>query len=312
MLENFRLRVFRSAAGRLSFSRAGEELLLTQPAVTQQIRALEDELGAALFDRGGGRIQLTAAGAALLPFAERLRVLGEEAAAAVAAAAGGRAGAGELTLAASQTIGQYLLPRWIAGFLREHPRIAVSVRGGNTDGVLQAVVAREAALGLIEGPPRRTDVQVEPFFRDEMALLVPAGHPWAGKEVPLPALAGEPLLFREFGSGSRRIVEQALAAAGIKLRELRVRMEFDSTEGLLTGVEAGLGAAFASRWAAGNRLALGTLRRARVPGLALGREFALAYPAGPPPAGNGALFRAFLLDPCLREESGTEGGAPGV
>ena len=107
MIENFRIRVFRAVAQHLNFSRAAEELLLTQPAVTQQIKALEDELGVPLFDRGGGRIALTAGGRALLPFAEKMKELSDEAFAAVADAFG--QSAGELALGASQTIGQYIL-----------------------------------------------------------------------------------------------------------------------------------------------------------------------------------------------------------
>ena len=110
MIENFRIRVFRAVAQHLNFSRAAEELLLTQPAVTQQIKALEDEFGVPLFDRGGGHITLSAGGKALLPYVEKMKVLSDEATAAVAEAFGQQAG--ELVLGASQTIGQYLLPNF--------------------------------------------------------------------------------------------------------------------------------------------------------------------------------------------------------
>jgi len=112
MIENFRIRVFRAVAQHLNFSRAAEELLVTQPAVTQQIKALEDEFGVPLFDRGGGHIALTAGGRALLPFAEKMKELSDEAIASVAEAFGQQAG--ELSLGASQTIGQYLLPTFVA------------------------------------------------------------------------------------------------------------------------------------------------------------------------------------------------------
>ena len=112
MIENFRIRVFRAVAQHLNFSRAAEELLVTQPAVTQQIKALEDEFGVPLFDRGGGHIALTAGGRALLPFAEKMKELSDEAIASVAEAFGQQAG--ELSLGASQTIGQYLLPTFAA------------------------------------------------------------------------------------------------------------------------------------------------------------------------------------------------------
>ncbi len=293
MIENFRIRVFRSVARHLNFSRAAEELLLTQPAVTQQIKALEDEFGVPLFDRGGGRISLTPGGAALLPFAERMKVIGEEAVAAVASAYGQQAG--ELTLGASQTIGQYVLPSLVASFLKSHPRVTVTVRSGNSDAILESLVAREIHMALIEGPEQRKDLHIEPFMEDHMVLVVPAGHEWADHEVEVGDMCRQKLMLREFGSGSRRVVEQALAAAGIKAKDLCTGMEFDSNEGLLSAVEAGLGVTFVSRWAVRNQLALGTLKLARIRGLKLSRQFSMAYPAGPEPTGSVGAFRAVLL-----------------
>ena len=134
MIENFRVRVFRAVAQHLNFSRAAEELLLTQPAVTQQIKALEDEFGVPLFDRGGGHIALTAGGKALFPFAEKMKELSDGAVVAVAEAFGQQAG--ELALGASQTIGQYLLPTFVAKFRQTNPKIKVIARSGNTDEML--------------------------------------------------------------------------------------------------------------------------------------------------------------------------------
>jgi len=293
MIENFRIRVFRAVAHHLNFSRAAEELLLTQPAVTQQIKALEDEFGVSLFDRGGGRITLTPGGAALLPFAEQMKTLTDDAIAAVASAYGEHAG--ELNIGASQTIGQYLLPTFVAAFLRTYPKIRVTARSGNTDQMLEALVAGQVHIALIEGPEQRRDVHVEPFMEDHLVLVVPATHDWAGHEISLDELKSQPLLMREFGSGSRRIVEQALTGAGLKIKDLTISMELDSTEGLLNAVEAGLGVTFVSRWAVRNQLALGTLKLSRVGGLKLARSFSMAYPAGPEPTGSVGAFRGFLL-----------------
>ena len=293
MIENFRIRVFRVVAHHLNFSRAAEELLLTQPAVTQQIKALEEEFGVPLFDRGGGHISLTPGGKALLPFADKMKELSEEASAAVAGAYGHQAG--ELSLGASQTIGQYLLPNIVASFLQSHPKVHITARSGNTDAMLEALVAREIHLALIEGPEQRKDVHIEPFMEDHMVLVVPAGHEWANHEIKISELATQPLLMREFGSGSRRVVEQALAASGLKSKDLRISMELDSTEGLLSAVEAGLGVTFVSRWTVRNQIALGTLKLARVSGLKLSRKFSMAYPAGPEPTGSVGAFRSFLL-----------------
>jgi DNA-binding transcriptional LysR family regulator len=300
-LENFRLKVFRAVARHLNFTRAAEELLLTQPAVTQQIRALEDELGLPLIDRGGGRIALTPAGEALLPYAERLKALGEEAIEAVQGSAGSESGT--LLLGASQTIAQYLLPRFIVAFSREQPRVSIHAISGNTDAMLEALADHRIQLALIEGPGRRRDLHIEPFMDDQMVLVVPAGHEWAGQEIAPDDLARAPFLMRELGSGSRRIVEAALAKVGLKKKDIRTSMEIDSTEGLLSAVEAGLGVTFVSRWAARNHLALGTVALAHVTGLRLSRRFAVAYPSGPAPKGSAGLFHQFLLGQARHEMS---------
>ena len=293
-MENFRLRVFRAVAHHLNFRIAAEELLLTQSAVTQQIKALESEMDVPLFDRAGGRVSLTPAGAALLPFADRLAALAAEAREAVAAANG--ASAGRLALGASQTIGQYLLPRLIAGFLEQNPKVEISVAGGNTQTILEALVEHRVQLCLIEGPAMRRDVQVEPFMEDHMVCVVPSGHEWADQEIDVKELQRATLVARELGSGSRRIVEQAMEKAGLEVKKLRLLMTFDSTEGLLSAVEAGLGVAFVSRWAVRNQLALGTLKLARVRGLNLARMFSLARVAGPEPAGIARAFHRFVLE----------------
>ncbi len=278
-MENFRLKVFRAVATHLNFSRAAEELLLTQPAVTQQIKAIEDEFAVPLFDRTGGRITLTPAGQALLPYAEKFKALCDEAQSVVANVSG--IPGGQLALGASQTISHYLLPNLVAGFLRQNPRIAITVTSGNTDAVLEALAEHKTQLALIEGPALRKDIRVERFMEDYLVLVVPAEHEWA------------------FGSGSRRVVENALVQAGLKRKDLKTRMELDSTEGLLSAVEAGLGVAFVSRWAVRNQLTLGTLKLARVRGVTFSRMFSLAYAAGPEPTGNTAAFRSFLLNHSL-------------
>ncbi len=293
-MENFRLRVFRAVAHHLNFRRAAEELLLTQPAVTQQIKALEEEYSTPLFSRTGGHVSLTPAGEALLPFATQLKILSDEAREAVAAASG--ATAGELSIGASQTIGQYLLPKLLAGFLGENPRAEISITGGNTRYVLQELRAQRINVALIEGPAMGKDVRVKPFMEDHMVCIVPAGHEWADQEVTLEDLKQMTWLTREQGSGSRRIIESAFQKAGLRPRDLKLGMTFDSTEGLLSAVEEGLGVAFVSRWAVRNQLALDTLKLARVRGLSIARMFSLATAAGPEPAGIAGVFYRFVLE----------------
>jgi DNA-binding transcriptional LysR family regulator len=293
-MENFRLQVFRAVARHLNFRLASEELLLTQPAVTQQIKTLESELSVALFERAAGRVTLTPAGQTLLPYAERMAAISLEAHEAVVAATGGTSGT--LAVGASQTIGQYLLPRLIAGFMHEFPQVKVSAVGGNTQAVLEAVLEHRVQVGLIEGPASRRDFRIEAFMEDHMVCVVPVGHEWADEEIPIAAMQGTMMVTRELGSGSRKIVEQALTEAGVRVRDLHIGMTADSTEGMLSAVEAGLGVGFVSRWAVRNQLALGTLRIARVKGLKLARMFSMATLAGPEPAGVAGAFRRFVLE----------------
>ena len=308
-MENFRLRIFRTVAQSLNFRVAAEALLLTQPAVSQQIKALEAELGTSLFDRSSGRVSLTPAGAALLPFADRLKTLAEEAVQAVAGVSGSTTG--QLALGASQTIGQYILPKLVAGFLREYARVTLTITGGNTQSVLEELRARRIQLALIEGPTLGNDIQVTPFMEDHMVCAVPAGHEWADQEIALSDLSQATLLMREQGSGSRRIVEQALSAAGLPMREMQLGLTFDSTEGQLSAVEAGLGVAFVSRWAVRNQLALETLRLVRVRGLSLARMFSLAQLAGPEAVGAAGAFARFVLERAETLAPRSTGRSPG-
>src|ERR1700739_2370754 len=202
---------------------------------------------------------------------------------------------GSLAIGASQTIGQYLLPNFVAGFLRDHPLVTITAASGNTDEMLEALTTHRIQVALIEGPSLRKDIHIEPFMEDHMVLVVPASHEWADSEIDISVLKDAPLLMREFGSGSRRVIENALIKGGLKKKDLNTRMELDSTEGLLSAVEAGLGVTFVSRWAVRNQLALGTLKLARVQGLKLSRMFSIVYPAGPEPNGNVGAFRRFLL-----------------
>jgi DNA-binding transcriptional LysR family regulator len=292
-MENFRLKVFRTAARSLNFRKASEALFITQPAVTQQIKALEDEVGTPLFDRTKGKVTLTKSGSVLLEYAERLKQLADEAAQALAEVSGQHRD--ELCVGASQTIGQYLLPNLLAGFLKTYGDVALCGMSGNTDQVLDALAEHKIDLALIEGPSARSEVKSVPFMEDHIVLAVPSAHEWAGAQVDVQALTDIPLVSRELGSGSRRVVEAALAEAGVRQNDIHYSLTLDSTEGILSAVEAGFGVAFVSRWAVRNQLALGTLAIAHVQGLRLSRVFSVAHRIGPVPQGSAGAFHRFLL-----------------
>lgn len=294
-LENFRLVVFRAVAEQLSFRKAAEELYLTQPAVSLQIKALEEDLAVQLFDRSGIHVSLTQAGEVLLRHARHAHALALQAQSDIAQAVGEHAG--ELALGASTTIAQYVLPRLLGEFRAVHPRVAIGLISGNTEQIVHALEAKKIELGFIEGPARSREVRTEPFLLDEMMLIVPAGHEWAERQsIPRADLSRMSLVMREHGSGSRHVIENALESHGIRRASLRIAMELDSTEAIKSAVEAGLGVGFVSRWALAKDARLGTaFKTVDVAGLRIKRDLLVASLAGPPSHGPVQDFRRFVL-----------------
>ncbi|HEX4036419.1 MAG TPA: LysR family transcriptional regulator [Acidobacteriaceae bacterium] len=293
-MENFRLKVFRTVAAEANFRRAAERLHLSQPAVSQQIHALEEELGVTLFDRGKGRVRLTAAGAILLTYARKGARLAEEAQAALDGARGEVAG--DLRIGASLTITQYVLPRMLGQFLRHHPRIRFSVQSANTERIITALAADQIDLGLIEGPVSSREVLRQRFLEDRMVLIAGRRYPWPEKTpVSVGALSQVPLIMRERGSGSRRVIELALRRAGLRWKDLHIPMELDSIVAIVSAVEEDLGAAFVSEWAIRKEARLGTVRIIPVDGLDMRRDFTLIRAFGPIPAGPAGAFERFAL-----------------
>jgi DNA-binding transcriptional LysR family regulator len=292
-VENFRLKVFRTVARHLNFRKAAEELCLTQPAVTLQIKTLELSLGVQLFDRSGARISLTSAGSVLLKYAHNIGELESAALAALALLAGDQRG--DLRIGASLTIAQYILPHLLGAFQQQHPQVRPHVTTCNTEQVLEELVARDVSVGFIEGPALRRDVHTETFLEDEIVLMVPPSHEWSERGFVEPAeLKQERMIMRERGSGTRRVVEMALQKAGVQAKQLKLAMEFDSTEGIMTAVEAGLGIGFASLWSISKALQLGSLRIVPIHDVRITRPLRVAYARNQEPQGITLAFLNFL------------------
>jgi DNA-binding transcriptional LysR family regulator len=291
-LENFRLKVFRTVGEHLSFRKAAELLFLTQPAVTLQIKALEEDLGVRLFDRVGGRVTLTKQGATLLRYARRIASIVAQADEKLLAGEGQLSGV--LALGVSTTIAQYVLPRMLAGFLTEHSRIQLSLHSGNTDAIVQLLMDGKVSIGLIEGPARQREVRTEPFMEDELVLIARPDLEFG--RLSRDQLLASTLLLREYGSGSRHVVETALERAGFKLKSFNNVIELDSTEAIKSAVEAGLGLAFVSCWATHKEIELRALRIVEVEGLRVTRHYLVVSRVGPEPSGVAGAFRSFALD----------------
>jgi DNA-binding transcriptional LysR family regulator len=243
MIENFKLKVFRVVADTLNFRRAADELHLTQPAITSQIKSLEEGLGIALFDRISRDIRLTPAGTTLLQYVRQIEAISNAAVAALAPF-GGQEGI-EISIGASHTIAVYLLPRLLLTLQKDWPKLRIHIMGGSTNEILHALTMHQIGVGLIEAPAFRPDLKIEVFGEDELALIVRPDHRWAEKtELRAAELVQEPILLREVGSGMRKFVEEYLEKNGVLRQQLRTSIDMNSTEGILAAVEAGLGIGF--------------------------------------------------------------------
>jgi DNA-binding transcriptional LysR family regulator len=263
--------------------------------VSLQIKALEEDVGVQLFDRMGRQIALTPAGVLLLDYAQQVRGLLDRAERGIAALNGEHAG--ELALGASTTIAQYVLPRLLAEFRREHPRIHITLTSGNTEQIVGAVEEQRIAMGLIEGPAHSRDAGSEAFLEDELVLIVSTAHEWAERaSIACSEMSAVPLLMRERGSGTRQVIEMALERRGIQQNNLQIVMELDSTEAIKSAVEAGLGVGFVSRWALAKDLRLGSaFKIVEIESLRIRRNFSLTSAKGPVPNELVQEFRRFLF-----------------
>lgn len=290
------LETFAKAAELNGFTAAAQALGLTQAAVSQRIHVLEHDLDVALFHRQGGRVLLTDAGRRLYDYARRILALHREARTQVT----GRPVPllGELSLAASSVPGEHLLPALLSAFRQRHPHVQVQASVTDSRAVLRQVEQGQVHLGLVGGKGDSPHLEYRCFACDELALVVPPGHAWGRrKRVSLDQLAGQALILREAGSGSRWCLEHGLAQAGKSLRDLRIGLELGSNEAIKEAVLQGLGLAILSTRAVEKESRSGELHALTVVGLPLVREMFVVWDrrrALPIPA---RLFLD-LLEPC--------------
>ncbi len=260
-----------------SLSAAARAMHLSQPAISKQVQRLEAELGLALLVRGPKRqVELTPAGERLLAFARQTLAHFEEVEREMATLK--EVGRGVLTLAASTIPGEYLLPGLLAAFRARYPQVEVHMTVSDTADVATRLLADQADVGVIGSPVRRPGLHLERLVGDEIVLAVPPGHPFAGRgQVTVGELQEQPLVWREEGSGTRRSVEMALAAAGVSQPVGKIALTLGSTQAVLQAVEQGLGVGFVSARAAAQAQADGHLACVRLAGVDLRRDLYLAY-----------------------------------
>ena len=270
---------FCAVVERKSFSQAAERLGVTQPAVSLQIRSLEQRLGRQLLDRSGRRVEPTEAGLRLYASAQRLLQAEEQMLEELESDDDGVV-SGTLELGASTGPGGSVVPVLLCEFQERHPDVRARLSVSDTQTVVARVADRELELGIVGAGRRHRGVTFEPFFRDEVVLAVPASHAFAGKTVTLEQLRTEPLIVMQEGAGVRQVIEDELRKAGTRLRDLDVRLELGLQESVRSAVLAGHGVTFISRLAIDSDLATGLLATARVRGLDPVREIFLARSSG--------------------------------
>ncbi|MEW5609545.1 LysR family transcriptional regulator [Pseudomonas juntendi] len=281
---------FATVAEHGNISHAAQALHLSQPAVSGQLKLLQEAFGEPLYQRAGRGVRLTVAGEQLLAHAERLRDTFRQAQALREAMRGLERGT--LRIGASTTPASYLLPYLIADFHRQYPDVLVTTSHGNTAEIVAALDSVDIAL--IEGPPGHElplGTHTTPWHEDEIVAIVPRGHPLAGThKQPLAALGAYPLVLRESGSGVRQVVERAFARDGVAMR---VALEIAGVEGVKEAVRAGMGIGFVS--AMSIRHEDGALQRLQVHPQALLRRFSILMPHAATPSRAAARFLALCM-----------------
>ena len=278
-MDTKQLAAFCAVVERRSFSQAADQLGVTQPAVSLQIRSLEQRLGQQLLDRSGRRVEPTEAGMRLYRGAQRLLALEEQ----ILNELGNEAEAeltGRLEIGGSTGPGGTVLPVVLGEFQRLHPQVRVALTVSDTHTVVEQVARRELELGVVGIGGRHRGITFEPFYRDEVVLAVLADHERAGKTISLAELKMEPLVLMQEGAGIRQMIDDELRELGGRLRDLNVRLELGLQESARAAVLGGFGATFISRLAIEGDLAAGTLALVGVEGLEPAREIQLARATG--------------------------------
>ena len=288
------LETFSRVAELKSFSKAANDLFLTQPTVSGHILSLEQSLSLRLFDRTGKGIRLTKAGEVFLKYASKILSFRKDLLNALSEFSQGIRG--ELSLGASTIPGEYLLPKLMGHFKKDHPHFIISLKIADTKEIVQYVLQDNIELGIIGAKLNHSSLHYEKFEEDEIIVVAPSDHPLIRKRrVTLEELFNEPWIIREEGSGTQIAVEKALRKKGKSLKQFNVAMEMGSTSSVKEGVKAKLGLAFISRRATEEELNQGLFSRIDVEGIEpISRQIYIVSHRGRTLSPIGMEFHRFL------------------
>ncbi|MFK5970022.1 MAG: LysR family transcriptional regulator [Candidatus Marithrix sp.] len=270
-----RLQVFHTVARLLSFTKAAESLHMTQPAVTFQVRQLEEYFNTRLFDRTHNRISLTKIGEQVYKNAEKIFEQYSIMENSVKEMTGDIDGV--LVIGASITIAEYVLPVLLGDFKQQYPNVHIRLKVSNTEGIVSLVETNAIDLGLVEAPVNNKNLAVELCRMDQLVAIAQPKHPLTKRsEVTTSKLATYPLIFREEGSGTREVIIEYFGQAGMSIDDLNIIMELGSVEAIKSAVVSGMGVSILSRAAIQKELQLGLLKEVKL-AIPLKRPFSFVY-----------------------------------
>ena len=253
-----RLQVFYTVAKLLSFTKAAETLHMTQPAVTFQVRQLEDHFDTRLFDRTHNKISLTDTGHKVFFYAEKIFELNAEMEHSIRALSEDTSGT--LSIGGSTTIAQYTLPLLLKGFREKYPDLSIKICEANTDGIVAKVESSVIDLGIVEAPVTNQDLDIDVFRSDELVLIVHPMHKLAKKDSVKPSeILGLPFITREDGSGTKSVIFDYFTKNNIDKSSLNVFMELGNSESIKGAVEIGIGVSILSKTSIDKELQLNRL-----------------------------------------------------
>lgn len=278
-MPDFRLKVFATVTKHLSFTKASEELFISQPAVTKNIKELEKHLGSTLFLRKGTKIKLTPAGEIYHSYVLDILKKHQEAQFKINELKGKFTG--DLKLGASTTFGQYIFPKILAQFLDKYPEINISMLNENTEDIEKKLIEGTLDLGVIEGRSKRPQLKYIPIMDDEIVAVVAAHHNLSKKiEITKKEIEEYPLALRESGSGSLEVLLEYLSKNGINIKNLNVEIKLGSTESIKNYLIHSNCIAFLSVSSIGKEVLKGHFKILDIKGLSLERKFYAIHPHG--------------------------------
>lgn len=274
---DFRLKIFHTVAQVKSFTKAAEILGLTQPAITFQMKNLEEEFRTRLFNRDQNRITLTETGKILCRYAEKILDEYEKANDEIAKVTGKLGG--EIRIGVASLLGKYVLPKLIGMFKQKYPNIKIIMLVGDSAQLIQKIQEHTLDLIIVSEPVSVKNFVVKPFIDDEIVVIVHPEHKWAMRDhIEVEDFVNEPFIAREPGSGLREVYKHFLSSRNISLKNLNIVMTLGSSEALKSAVESGVGFSIISNIAVNREIELGLLKLIPVRRMNLKRRFLVVYP----------------------------------